>query len=64
MSLFGDDAIQKWMRQAPPSFLEWLEQEFTGNVNQLRAAGDLLNVGRFQGILNVLDVLKELRKES
>lgn len=64
MSVYGEEAVQKWMRQMPIQFSEWLEQEYTSNLSLLRGASDLLAVGRFQGILNVLDMLKELKKEA
>lgn len=48
----------------PESFGEWLEQELTDNVNQLRIATDLVMIGRFQGRLHILVMLRELRKAA
>lgn len=64
MSLFGDKEIAKWMRASPPSFEEWLEQDFTDYVHRLMSATDSVSVGRFQGRLELLETLKELRKDA
>jgi hypothetical protein len=64
MTLWGDESIQKWMRAMPPAFLEWMEQQFNDGMAKLRNADDLLAVGRYQGMLEILAMLKELRKES
>lgn len=64
MNIFADGDTKSWMRSMPESFGEWLEQELTDNVNQLRIATDLVMIGRFQGRLHILVMLRELRKAA
>jgi hypothetical protein len=64
MSLFDDQEIAKWFRAMPPTFWEWLEQADSDNIAKLCWATDMLTVGRFQGKLEILATLKQLRKES
>jgi hypothetical protein len=64
MNLFQDEAIAKWMRAAPPSFNEWLEQETASYFNKMMGVDDMRLMGFYQGILGMLTTLKELRKES
>lgn len=64
MTLFEDRDIKKWMRSSPPSFDEWLEQEFTDYVHRLMSAEDSVSVGRFQGRLELLETLRDLRKDA
>ena len=64
IAIFADQDIASWMRNAPKSFDEWMEQEFNDQIARLMNADDLRTIGRYQGILGMLATLKELRKES
>jgi hypothetical protein len=59
-----EEEVYKWMHGMPPKFSEWLHDEYERQVGQLRIGTDLLNIGRCQGRLEIVEFINKLRDEG
>jgi hypothetical protein len=63
-TLYDDaPALLTWFRQAPRSWVDYLTELRDDEVKQLKQTKDLIDLGRSQGKLELLDRLSGLKEE-